>query len=56
MSQPKINTHSIIGKLASVDLRSTQIDLTSLTASNSMQSQALGRRVFKIDQHGKSWW
>ena len=56
MSQLKINTHSIIGKLASVDLPSTQIDLTSLTASNSMQSQALGRRVFKIDQHGKSWW
>lgn len=56
MSQPKINTHSIIGKLASVDLPSTQIDLTSLTACNSMQSQALGRRVFKIDQHGKSWW
>ena len=56
MSQPKINTDYIIGKLASVDLPSPQIDLTSLTVCNSMQSQALGRRVFKIDQHGKTWW
>lgn len=45
-----------MGKLAPVDLPSHQIDLTSLTACNSLQSQALGRRVFKINQHGKTWW
>ena len=56
MSQPKINTDNIMGKLAPVDLPSPQIDLTSLTACNSLKSQALGRRVFKINQHGTTWW